>query len=222
MADKEINITYETLFELLRREKNREELQNLDETFFNDVAEYLKEIKESIKQQKTKQDLFAAEELKKAEIQEENIRKILRELYERREKKIMSLAMDKSRTASNIMDTSALLEQEKELYDRLVALLDRFRKGILFNLLEAETPLIDTPTIKKPSLEPEIDPEVEKEVDNVLEKELTEKKIKLTEAIPKFISEDLKEYGPFEAAETIILPSTIAELLIDKGKAEEE
>ena len=29
MADKEINVTYETLYELLRRERNREELQEI-------------------------------------------------------------------------------------------------------------------------------------------------------------------------------------------------
>ena len=108
----EINITYETLFELLRREKNREELQKLDETFFNDVVTYLKEQKEFLNEQKTKQDLFAVEELKKAEIQEENIRKILRELYEKREKKMISLALDASRTSSSIIDTSVLLEEE--------------------------------------------------------------------------------------------------------------
>jgi DNA replication initiation complex subunit (GINS family) len=41
MAD--VKITYETLFDLLRREKNRNELQQLDPSFYLDVVSYLKE-----------------------------------------------------------------------------------------------------------------------------------------------------------------------------------
>ena len=65
----EVNITYETLFEILRREKNREELQKLDESFFNDVLNYVKEKKQQLNDLQTKDDLFAVEEKKKAEIQ---------------------------------------------------------------------------------------------------------------------------------------------------------
>jgi len=197
---------------------------------FKNLKNKITNKKEFLQQQKTKNDLFAAEELKKAEIQEENIRKILRELYERREKKIINLALDRSRTSSNIIDTSVLLKEEKEIYDRLVALFDRFRKGILLNLLETEAPKVEIPTVKPDTqmesesskqeaapAEPEIDPEVEKEVEHAL----AEKKVKFIDPIPKFIGEDLQEYGPFETAQIITLPLTIAELLIDKGKAEE-
>ena len=40
---KEFNISYTTLFELLRREKDREELQKLQKTFFEDVKSYIQE-----------------------------------------------------------------------------------------------------------------------------------------------------------------------------------
>ena len=39
----EVNITYETLFDLLRRERSRNELQELEETFYEDVKKYLEE-----------------------------------------------------------------------------------------------------------------------------------------------------------------------------------
>ena len=109
----EVNITYETLFELLRREKNREELQKLDDSFLNDVLDYLNEKKQQLELLKTKNDLFAVDEKKKAEIQDENIKKIIRELYERREKKIITIAIDKSRTSESVVDTSTLLKEEK-------------------------------------------------------------------------------------------------------------
>jgi len=51
MADEEIVVTHETLFELFRREKSRDELQKLSATFFSDVASYIKSKKElTIKQ----------------------------------------------------------------------------------------------------------------------------------------------------------------------------
>jgi len=42
-SEKQVRITYETLYELLRREKSNDELQKLDESFFRDVIEYLAE-----------------------------------------------------------------------------------------------------------------------------------------------------------------------------------
>src|SRR3989344_4083177 len=43
MAEKSVVITYETLFELLNRERERPELQKLEQSFFADVVDYLRE-----------------------------------------------------------------------------------------------------------------------------------------------------------------------------------
>ena len=40
---KEVAITFETIYEILRREKNKEDLQRIDNDFFQDVLNYLKE-----------------------------------------------------------------------------------------------------------------------------------------------------------------------------------
>jgi len=43
MAEKsDITISFESLFELLRREKNREDIQELYPAFYQDLAHYLK------------------------------------------------------------------------------------------------------------------------------------------------------------------------------------
>ena len=47
------------------------------------------------------------------------------------------------------------------------------------------------------------------------------KKIKLLHAIPKFVGRELEIYGPFEDGEIEELPLELANILIDKGKAEE-
>ena len=117
----EVIITYETLFELLQREKERTDLQKLEPTFFNDVIGYIKDKKKIIE---AKNDsMFANEERRKTERQLENIYKIIKELYERREKKIISIALDRSRTKSSLIDTTALLKEEKVVFDALTGLL---------------------------------------------------------------------------------------------------
>ena len=45
MAEKDAIITYETLYEIVRLEKQRKELQKLDDTFFLNVVKYLEEKK---------------------------------------------------------------------------------------------------------------------------------------------------------------------------------
>ena len=73
MSDKEINITYETLFDLLRREKGREELQDLGETFSQDVVSYLEEKRKILTEDKETLGTFSAEEKEKTKEDEPDI-----------------------------------------------------------------------------------------------------------------------------------------------------
>ena len=76
----EVRITYETLFDMLRQEKGRPEIQKISKTFFSDLTSYLNEKKKIIEESKTKGGLFVAEEKERAEKQLGNIKKILIEL----------------------------------------------------------------------------------------------------------------------------------------------
>ena len=123
----EIKITLETLYDILRNEKKREDLQPLDSSFFKDVVDYVKEKEALFKSKQESSELFAIAERDKLEYELKNIKRILREIYEKREKKILDIAMNKSRTGSNIIDTSAMLREEKEFYQQLVQRLDDCR-----------------------------------------------------------------------------------------------
>lgn len=206
----EVNITYETLFDLLRKEKTRDELQKFDENFLNDVMDYLKEKKALLESLKTKNDLFAAGEKKRTEVQYENIIKIISELYERREKKIIMMALDKSRASASVVDTTALMKEENVLYQNLVELFNSFRRGILCNILEAKRICVELPKAI----------EMPEEEEKKEEQKSDKKKVKISEFVPKFVGTDLKEYGPFEAEDEAELPDDVAELLIEKGSAE--
>ncbi len=219
MAEKEVNITYETLYEILRREKTRDELQKINEGFFSDVAKYLKEKGEFLEQSRQKQDLFAEEEKKKVDKQIENIRKILKELYEKREKKIIDAAIDVSRTPSINIDTSIMLKEERLLYESILNVLDGFRNGVLLNIQQAKLPEIKANIgIKKESEEKE-NPE-EKKDEEKESKEDKNKSVKITHSVPRFVGPDLQEYGPFEEGEDAEIPFEVADVLINKGRAE--
>jgi len=141
MADKEINITYDTLFELLRREKNREELQPLQETFYQDIVNYLRK-KEAIMKKPDDGNVFFSDEKDKTKSQLENVRKIIKELYERRERKLVEMSMFKSRTGSSLINTANVLKEERLLFDSLVGEFNMFRNGVLNNVLSLSYPVM--------------------------------------------------------------------------------
>jgi len=205
----EVTITYETLFELLRREKERNELQKLDSAFFNNVLRYLKDKQAIINKQQT--DLFSAEEKKKTQEQLDNVKRIIRELYGKREKKIVSMAIDKSKNKSTIIDNSVFLKEEKELFDNIVKVLDIGRENVLFNIVNLKEPV----SLQRVSLEKrEFKEETEK-----MKKDT--KLVRFLSAVPKFVGKELEEYGPFDEEDVASLPVEIATVLINKARAEE-
>ncbi len=210
-SQKDVNITYETLFELLRIEKNRDDLQGIHSSFFEDVIAYLREKQHILDESKQKQDLFSAAEREKVSTEMANIKKILRELYERREKKIISMAINKSRTRSNIIDTSKLLEEEKRMFDNLVSLMDTFREGIILNLLE----------LRQPHIKEIIEQEKEQKKEEAQPVQKDTKLVRFLHPVPKFIGKELESYGPFEEEDMATLPNEIADVLIAKERAEE-
>ena len=213
----EVVITYETLFELLQRERDRNDLQRLEPTFFNDVIGYIKDKKKILE---AKSDsVFAQEERKKTERQLDNIYKIIKELYERREKKLISIALDKSRTKSNLIDTTALLKEERVVLDALTSLLDSYRDSILYSVLNEKMPFMQANAGKFAHNPLEDKPKEEFKTAFELKKPI--KLVRLMSHVPKFVGTELEEYGPFEEEDIASLPSEIADILISKGKAEE-
>lgn len=195
----EIIITYETLFELLRREKTRKELQELNPDFFKNVLSYLKEKNKILESQKTKDSIFS-KEAEKTTKQLQNTKKILRDLYERRENKILHLALSNSRLKEKTEPN--MLPEEKQLHDHILDILNNSRKSILYSLLSNKLPEIKTITPKKQIKE-------------------TIKLIRFTKPVPKFLAPDLSTYGPFEKEDILNIDSKIANVLITKKRAKE-
>ncbi|MBR9676129.1 hypothetical protein GOV05_03915 [Candidatus Woesearchaeota archaeon] len=211
----EIRITYETLFEMLRKEKQHEELQNLPATFLVDVSDYLEEKKKIVRQGGSEKGLFTESELEKNQIQVSNIKKILKELFDRREKKLIILAMNLSRTDSIGFDEDSVLEVEKDHLLSLKHVLKTYREKVINKVSLGEK--VGGETSSKSVEEPkEKEEEIKEEVVVVND----EKKVRFLSAVPKFVGGEGEVYGPFEEGDTTKLPEKIVDVLINKKRAE--
>src|SRR3989344_5154281 len=163
-----VNITLETLFDLLRTEKNREELQALEPTFYRDIVNYLNEKRAVMHSQNGGSDFFTQEDRDKSLMQFNNIRKMIRELYEKRERKIIQMALNKSKMNAAVIDTSSLLDEERIFYEELVYLFNKFRQDIVLNLMEGNYPRIRT------VLDKTVEPLVTKEIRTFIPQDTSE------------------------------------------------
>ncbi|MBI3037282.1 hypothetical protein HYY73_06070 [Candidatus Woesearchaeota archaeon] len=236
-----ITFTYESLFDMVVREKSKEELQQLNQNFFTELVNYLNEKKSAI-------SLISSEEREKANRQLLNINRLVKELYERREKKILGLALARSRAGVDIIDTSALLAEEKALFDGIVRQLDVFREGVLNSLLVAKSPkhmaeAAEMATEKASWQNPygqhrsavadrailplqDLHPQQQREAAASAAEEARSDQnptrlVRFLHAVPRFVGRELEVYGPFDQEDIANLPREIAEVLIAKGRAEE-
>lgn len=243
----DIHITYETLFDLLRKERSLEELQELDKRFWFHVIDYLKE-------RQSFYDKTSAIEQEKMRIQLTNIKRILKEIYERREQKILQLALNVIRTDNvGFIDTRNMLYEERLLFDQSVELLKEYKTGVLEQVFAYEAPTLaldkytadneesndssqDTDS-KQSDMQAKQDGDATGQQDagvassqgqdlpNKVITENTQTKegtllVKFVNAVPKFIGKDNEVFGPFAQGTITSLPKNIADILLKKEKVE--
>ena len=126
----------------------------------------------------------------------------MKELYERRENKIIQLALFASRTGTQL-DLSSLLPEEQEFFNSSCEIFNLYKKGILNNLLSLKLPKIVKPK------------------DIKIDDEETTKLVRFINSVPKFMGEDLNIYGPFDIGDIASLPQKSASLLIKTKRVQE-
>ncbi len=174
-------LTFETLYNILRKEKTIVELQELEKSFYQDINNY----------QKDKEKVLETQPSPIIKKQLENTRRVIEELYEKREKKLIQLAISNLKTKEPNIEN--ILPEELELYQKILKILKETKRQIL-----------KTENIEK---------NIEKKSDLLT--------IRLKQPIPKFVDTNLKAYGPFEEEYMASVPRKIAEILIKNQKAEE-
>ena len=206
----------------LTGQKNRVEIQQLEKSFFKDFVEYLKN-KKQLLQEKQGQLGGSSEDVTKLMIQIDNINKIMKELYDRREKKITNLALMNVRSGSSIPKGS-MLEIEEAFYSELLTLFSKYRKGVITNLINQELPSIEDSSPSEQQKQEDQTLGLKKEgADNAspLHSSTDSMLVRFLSYAPKFVDENLETQGPFEAEEITTLPAQVAQVLINQGKAEE-
>lgn len=241
-----MQITYETLFDLLRKERSLDELQPLQGSFWMDVVEYLKERSQFLESK-------SALEQEKYRMQFTNIKRILKEIYERREQKIVNLALNVIRTdTESFVDKKNMLAEEKSFFSDVLSQLDKYKKAVLLEVFEQRIPTIlpeylrpntvdakeessstehqlessqqthpEQPTQK--SVEEHEKKSAEEQLDDSSSQEADTDTllVKFTTTVPKFMGKNNQIFGPFQEGAIATLPKQIADILLKKGKAQQ-
>lgn len=197
-----MTLIYSQLFDLVRRERTHQDLQELPTGFYEDAKSFFDELQASVRA-----DPFAPDH-DASRLKVVNGKKLLRQLYEYREQKILQLAQARCRTGSVLVDTSRLLPTERQLFEQLVQVLQGARvqhsiddeeKGVREM---APPPLKAAPTFVPPDTDP------------------LPLQVRIVKAVPQFLGRNMETYGPYEENAVVELPGPVAELLVRKGNAE--
>ncbi len=220
--NKENVITYETFRKFQRYERDNKQLQELPEDFYQSCAEWMKR-KEKIYEE-TKDPMIIKEI--------ENVMTIIKDILDRRERKLLLLAMHSVR--GNAVPQN-LLPFEAKHFDIIVEHLREMREGILSQIKGTGEEKSGEEKKEEPKeekvVEKEPKEETKKEEDAAEELKKDEKlpKIKqlegfklvrILEEIPQFLGTDGRSYGPFKPEDLVTLEEKVADLIINKNKAE--
>ncbi|MEK6914865.1 MAG: hypothetical protein AABW83_04405 [Nanoarchaeota archaeon] len=119
-------ITYNELYDALRKERYSEQLRPIPKNFIKELSSYLKDKKELAEK---KDDNFS-ETITKTKKQFENSIAIFKELILRRKKKILELAFVAAETGISKRDFENMLAIEKDQFDGIMKSLEKGDKKI--------------------------------------------------------------------------------------------
>jgi DNA replication initiation complex subunit (GINS family) len=119
-------ITYNDIYEALRKERYSEQLQGLGKSFIKEVAGYLKE-KKGISEKSG--DIFS-DAVSKTKKQFENAITMFKELMLRRRKKLLNLAFVATETGISKRDYENMLAFEKEIFDEIMKSMEAGDKNL--------------------------------------------------------------------------------------------
>ena len=175
-----MGMSFEYIREIQRKEKNSSQLAEVEPSFYEELAAY---IKESTAACKANGNGFR--EL-------ENTAKLAREVFEKREQKIVMKALRSVRTKE--YDEERMTPEEKALFKALVEAIRSNRKGF-------DAVMLGDYNFSMPK--------------DTLIKENGNKLVlaRVRREIPAFVGSDTREYGPYNAGDVIKLPRAEAELL---------
>ena len=192
--------TYEDIYELFRNEQYSSDLQALNINDLKRIKKYFEEKNGDTKNQDQSLNLFSTHNRAKIQVELSNATRIVKDLLERRERKVISRAVFNSRSDDSMRDTSNMFTVEEELYDKLIKLLRHSRKSFLETIdNDGVTPQTTTP----------IQP---------LEEKTSDKTYYAKGDIPEFYGPNLEKMGPFKLGDIVSAPPEILTILVPQNK----
>jgi DNA replication initiation complex subunit (GINS family) len=183
-----MTINYEYVRGLQRKERNVANVVELDDTFYSELAGYVKESTDAHNPSKSP-DAFR---------EFENTMHISRDFFDRREQKILFRALNNTRTGET--DDSHLTPEEKVLYGELCSILSAHRLFFSKVLLgEYVSSVVSVHTDERETLIKEGSPNITL--------------VRVRKDVPRFVGSDSNEYGPFEVGDVVKLPKKEAEFM---------
>jgi DNA replication initiation complex subunit (GINS family) len=196
MDDNEIN--YKILRKIQKNEEENSILTKIDESIYNKIYFYLEKLNQRYKTEKNKQKKIII----KNEI--DNTSKIIKTIYEMREKKILFAIMTKVRGGKP--NLSNLVNSEKKLFDSILELLIQSRQNYIEKKISYNEKNNRKNIIKEKS-------------ENKINKENT-KIIMVKENIPEFIGMDGNRYN-LRKGDIITISKNTCDLLLKRKVVKE-
>ncbi|MCX6767823.1 MAG: hypothetical protein NTY90_03800 [Candidatus Micrarchaeota archaeon] len=180
-----MELSFEALRRIQLQEKHNATLTIVDDVFYDAYASFLSQQADRLRQN------FSLDEVRVYE----NTQKILHEIIEKRQQKILLKAFRDLRTGE--VTSEGLAKQERELYIELL------------KLLQSHEAALNSAFAGEKSMQEKT---AEKEKDAVT--------VKILVDLPAFVWTDSQQVGPFSASQVVELRREEAELLIKRNAAE--
>lgn len=191
-----MSVNFTSLREAQRREReNQNQLQPLPAGFYEELSEYFCAKALAAKEARGRDgEGFKDAVAEQHEKELENARSAFLDLFERRLKKISSMALEAADEGA-VVDAASMAPMEREMFERLSTHFRDGRKAMLSTVFERRQ--------------------------EILKKAVPKIRVRFTGAVPSFVGSDMAPYGPFAAGDEAELPERNARLLVEKGRAEE-
>ncbi len=197
-------LTFKFLRELQKKERSSSDLEKLETDFYSQISDYLK--RKSSLNLSDDNDFSIRRDL-------EHTKVIIRDILNRRERKVMNLAMLNSR--GDVVPKN-MLPEEKAFFTDIKAALISYRESIDLMKSCGKNSKDDSKEGKKTSSDK--DTPTKKDESGSQKDDIS--RIKMLDDMPKFMSDDGNEYGPFGKDDIVEIPCSAADILMNMEKAE--
>ena len=189
-------LTFSELRKIQKKEKRQEELSDLEDNFILRVSNYL-EMKKDVDDREYK-----------------SAKRVFDKIIGLRQEKIIKKAKYAVKSDKNNSEIT-LLPREKELFLDLKDTFQSFDEK-MDKMVKGEESIQSSEIDMEEDQSSETNTETDKE-----ESEEGYELVKIISDVPEFMGTDLESYGPFEEGEEVEIPEDNAEILVNRGNAEE-